>query len=136
MGGGGKGEVLLPNHQQWHAKWKLSRNMYTMRTRFCTFGSDLYARSVLFNYVSASELRPKLIKSALLVGYAYCRHALFDEMESRPDEWSWVRLRGRHDAALRRVAEYLGARPENLVSEHKPEGGGPSCEYPTSIGTT
>ncbi len=24
----------IPNHQRWYAKWKLSRNMYTLRTRF------------------------------------------------------------------------------------------------------
>ena len=32
------------------------------------FGADLYAQSVLINKISASELRRKYIKSALLVG--------------------------------------------------------------------
>ncbi len=42
--------------------------MYTLHTRFCTFGTDLYAQSVLSNKISASELSRKFIKSALLVG--------------------------------------------------------------------
>ena len=50
-------------------KWKLSRNMYTLHTRFCTFGTNLHAQSVLINKISASELSRKFIKSALLVGY-------------------------------------------------------------------
>ncbi len=32
---------LPPNHQLWYAKWKLSRNMSTLRKRFCTFGANL-----------------------------------------------------------------------------------------------
>ncbi len=60
----------MPNHQRWYARWKLSWNMYTMHTRFCTFRADLYAQSVLTNKISASELSPKFInKSALLVGF-------------------------------------------------------------------
>ncbi len=39
----------------------------TLHTRFCT---DLYAQSVFTNKISASELRRKFIKSALLVGKA------------------------------------------------------------------
>ncbi len=36
--GGGEGEKE-PNHQRWYAKWKISRNMYTLHARFfCTFG--------------------------------------------------------------------------------------------------
>ena len=42
--------------------------MYTLHTRFCTFGTHLCAQSALINKISASELRRKLIKSALLVG--------------------------------------------------------------------
>ncbi len=38
-----------PNQQRWHAKRKLSWNMYTLHTCFCTFGAHLYARSVLMN---------------------------------------------------------------------------------------
>ncbi len=29
--------VRLPNQQRWHAEWKLSWNMHTLDTRFCTF---------------------------------------------------------------------------------------------------
>ena len=43
------------------------------------------------------------------------RNALFEEMESRPDEWFWLKLRRRHDAVLKEVAEYLGSEPENMV---------------------
>ena len=60
---------LLPNRQRWHAKLKLSRNMCTLHTRF------LHARRrfcmlsrCLVNKISASELRKKSIKSALLAG--------------------------------------------------------------------
>ncbi len=60
--------IIIPNHQQLYAKWKLSRNMYTLHTRFCTFGAHLYAQSVFVNKISAAELRRKLSKSALLVG--------------------------------------------------------------------
>ncbi len=59
-----------PNHQRWHAKWKLSRNMYMLSsTFFARLRADLYAQSVLSNKISASELRRKLSKSTLLVGY-------------------------------------------------------------------
>ncbi len=37
-------------------------------TFFACFRADLYAQSVIINKVSASELRRKIIKSALLVG--------------------------------------------------------------------
>ncbi len=57
-----------PNQQRRYAKWKLSRNMYTLHKRFSTFGTDLYAQSVLINNISASDLSRKLIKGALLVG--------------------------------------------------------------------
>ncbi len=59
----------LPNHQRWHAKWELSRNMYTSHTCFWTFGTDLNAKSVLTNKISASELGRNFIKVALLVGH-------------------------------------------------------------------
>ncbi len=58
-----------PNHQRWHAKWELSRNAYTLHTRFCTFRADLLAQSVLISKISASELSRKFVKSALLVGH-------------------------------------------------------------------
>ena len=66
-----------PNHQRWYAKWKLSRNMYTLHTRFHTFGTDLYSRSVIINEISASELSWKFIKSALLVGIDLSLSLLF-----------------------------------------------------------
>ena len=43
--------------------------MYTLHTRFCTFGTNLYAQLMLINKISALELSPKLIKSALLAGW-------------------------------------------------------------------
>ena len=45
--------------------------MCTLHTRFCTFGADLHAQSVIIKKISASELRRKFIKSALLVGFTY-----------------------------------------------------------------
>ncbi len=64
----GRQLLRAPNHHRWYAKCKLSRNAYTLCSCFCTFGTDLCARSVLINKISASELRRKFIKSALLVG--------------------------------------------------------------------
>ncbi len=43
-----------------------------LRTRFCTFGADLYAQSVLGNKISASEFSRKSIEGALLVGKSCC----------------------------------------------------------------
>ncbi len=59
--------LKVPNHQRMQ-KWKLSWNIYRLHTHFCTFGTDLHAQPVLVNEISASELRWKFIKSALLVG--------------------------------------------------------------------
>ena len=53
-------------------------NAYT----FCTFGADLYAQSVLFNQISASELSQNFLKSALLVG----RHVLAKQIGFGRDE--------------------------------------------------
>ncbi len=50
-----------PDHPRWYAKWKFSMNIHTLHTRFCTFGTDLYARSVIINKISASELSWKFI---------------------------------------------------------------------------
>ncbi len=44
---------------------------YTLHKLFFTFGADLYAKLVLINKISASELSRKFIKSALLVGYFF-----------------------------------------------------------------
>ena len=46
--------------------------MYTLHTRFCTFGTDLYAQSVLGNKISASELRRKFTKAVSAIGCARC----------------------------------------------------------------
>ncbi len=70
-------EVHFPNHQRWYAKWKFSQSMYTLHSRFRTFGTDLYAQSVLSNKKSASELGQKFIKSALLMGFALFKMATF-----------------------------------------------------------
>ena len=50
--------VFLPNHQLWHAKWKLSVGICTTHCipLFFMFGADLYAQSVTINKISASEL--------------------------------------------------------------------------------
>ncbi len=45
-----------------------SSEVHIACTFFCTFGTDLYARSVLISKISASELSRKSIRSALLVG--------------------------------------------------------------------
>ncbi len=45
--------------------------MYTVHTRFCTFGADLYAQSELISKISASELSQKFIKSELSVGKSH-----------------------------------------------------------------
>ena len=58
----------LSKYPRLYAKWKLSWNICTLHTGFCTFGTNLYAPLVLTNKVSASELSWKFIKSALLVG--------------------------------------------------------------------
>ena len=39
-----------------------------MHARFCPFGADLFAQSVLVDKISVSELSRKFTKSALLVG--------------------------------------------------------------------
>ncbi len=50
-------------------EWKLSRNMCTRCVHVLgTLDADLYARSVLTNKISASELRRKFIEGVLLVG--------------------------------------------------------------------
>ncbi len=66
--------ALLPSQQRWCGKWKLSWNVYTLHASFCTSGTDTYAQSTLINNISASELRRKFIKSALLVGYVLAGH--------------------------------------------------------------
>ncbi len=45
-----------------------ARNTCTLRTRFCTLGTDSYAQSVLSSKISVPELSRKFVKSALLVG--------------------------------------------------------------------
>ncbi len=50
--------------------------MYTLHARSCTFGADLYAKSVLINKISALELSRKLINSALVVGLFFFPDAI------------------------------------------------------------
>ncbi len=56
----------FPNHQRWYAKWKLSRNMYTLYT-FCMFGANLYMLNwhLLIKFLHQSR---KFIKGPLLIG--------------------------------------------------------------------
>ena len=42
-------EHVVPNQQRRYAKWKLSRNAYTLHTHSCTFGAHLHAQSVLID---------------------------------------------------------------------------------------
>ncbi len=46
------------------------QNGSSLHTHLHTFGTNLYAQSVLINKISSSELSWKFIKSALLVGYS------------------------------------------------------------------
>ncbi len=58
-----------PNQQRWYAKWKRSVGICTHCMHvFARLAPDLCAQSVLISKISASELRRKFIKSALLVG--------------------------------------------------------------------
>ncbi len=50
-----------PNHQRWHAKWKLSRNMYTLQTSFCTFGANLHAQSVIIDKISGGGAQSEVL---------------------------------------------------------------------------
>ena len=59
-------QQIFPNHQRWYAKWKLSWNIYTMHTCFCTFDANWYAQLVLINKISASELSRKFIKECVV----------------------------------------------------------------------
>ncbi len=65
--------MSTPNHQQWHAKWKLSKNTYLhiAQTFFCVFGTDLHAQAAFIDKISASELRQKLINNVLLGWESY-----------------------------------------------------------------
>ena len=61
----------VPNQQRWHAKWKLRRNMYTLRATFLhVLAPTRMLSRRLVTKISASELRRKFVKGALLVGYA------------------------------------------------------------------
>ena len=58
-----------PNQQRWHAKWKVSRNMYTLPTSFfARFGTDLNAQSVLISKSFCIGAQSEVIKGPLLVG--------------------------------------------------------------------
>ncbi len=59
----------FPTTNGWYAKWKLSRNTYTLRTCFShIWPPTCMLNRWLLNKIYASELRQKFIKSALLVG--------------------------------------------------------------------
>ena len=63
--------VFIPNHQRWYAEWKyISVGIYThrLRTRFCTFGADLYAYAVLFNKISPSSSVGSLLRVSCWLG--------------------------------------------------------------------
>ncbi len=62
---------FYPTSNGWHAEWELSLNTHELHTHYCTFCRRL-ACSVLdyWTKISASELRRKFIKSALLAGSA------------------------------------------------------------------
>ena len=68
----------------------------TLHTRFCTFGTDLYAQSVLINKIFASELRRKFIKNALLVGF---QHTSSSPLNIR----RWNFRRGRDHCTLQKL---------------------------------
>ncbi len=70
---GGEGEVGgsrgRPNQQRWRAKMEAqSEYVHVAYTFLHVLAPICYARSVLVNKISASELSRKSIKSALLVG--------------------------------------------------------------------
>ncbi len=50
-------------------------SLYSLHACFGTFGTDLFAQSVLINKISALELSRKFIKSALLVGVLTSTHS-------------------------------------------------------------
>ena len=54
--------------------------IYTMHTRFCTFGVDLYAQSVIINKIPASELSQKFVKS---VQYCWLVRIMVRQMTGR-----------------------------------------------------
>ncbi len=60
----------MPNHQRWRAKLEAqSEHVHVACTFFfARSGTDLRARSVLIDKISASEISQKSIRSALLVG--------------------------------------------------------------------
>ncbi len=61
--------LLSPNHQWWCAKMEAqSEYVHIAYTLLPRLGADSHAPSVLSNKISASEIRRKFVKSALLVG--------------------------------------------------------------------
>ncbi len=64
--------MFFPTSSGGVQKWKLSRNMYTLRARFLhTWAPILYAQSVLIDNFFASQLSRMFIKGALLVGSTF-----------------------------------------------------------------
>ena len=81
-------------------KWKLSRNVCTLRKRFCTFWASIRMLGRrLLNKISASEISRKFIKSALLVGWMDLKGVLGcgpwvwgggrEEGEGERNGWVW-----------------------------------------------
>ncbi len=67
-----EGCLLRPNHQRWYAKWKLSRNMHVLHTRFLHVKVPTCKLSRwLTTKISASGLRRKFVKSVLF-GWECC----------------------------------------------------------------
>ena len=99
----------VPNHQRWYAKWKLSWNMYTLHTRLCTFGPNLYStlsRCLLKNLHRSSVGR-------LLVG----------TRASRLNRYQWWGTLVVGVAHLVRAARWSGVkaipRPPSTIGERK-----------------
>ncbi len=62
---------LFPTTNGGMQNWSSVGILYTLHTRFSTFGNDLCDQSVLINKITASELSRKSVKSALLVGFLF-----------------------------------------------------------------
>ena len=88
--------VRLPSHQWWHAKWKLSRNMHTLHTRFCTFGSDLLAQSVLIKKKSfcIGSSVGSLLRVRCWLGSFFCCCFAVASMDALEGKWDGLLERG------------------------------------------
>ncbi len=94
--------VQLPNHQRWYAQ---SGSSVGNTVFFCTFGTDLYAQSVISNKIAASELGRKFNKGPLLVGQQQKLHTkppptkmVSKKTESLQHFKVWIFISPRHRA--------------------------------------